>query len=339
MSVPKDRDPDPHADPLVAAVLRASLDETSLDCPDAELLALYAERELRDEELAGVDCHVVGCARCQATVAAFISGAPEPSAPPAQGGAPVAPWWAGWRWMVPLATAAGVLVVAVWLGQEPADRTPDPSWLRQQARAGATPASSPGGRKAQAAKPAEAKAEEEQAARAAGVLVNGQRSGRPNAAPQMADRLAVPPAAPAAESQQAAPAQAPAAQARGDAAARMLRVAPPGSLSVLTGTVTYRENVVLPSGAVVEVRLLDVSRADAPATRLGHVEIVTGGEQVPVPFALRYDAAAIQPGRRYVVEATVAVDGRVTWRTATRHPVSVAGTAATPVTVTVVPVR
>ncbi len=66
--------------------------------------------------------------------------------------------------------------------------------------------------------------------------------------------------------------------------------------SILTGTVTYRARVALPAGAVIEVRLLDVSRADptslragAPADTLARAEIVTRGEQVPVAFSLSYD--------------------------------------------------
>ena len=111
-------------------------------------------------------------------------------------------------------------------------------------------------------------------------------------------------------------------------------------MATLAGTVTYRARVALPAGAVIEVRLLDVSRADAPADTLARVEVVTRGEQVPVAFALSYDPDAIQPRRRYVVQATIAVEGQVTWRTTTQHPVFVDGMAPTsPVTVIVEQVR
>ncbi|MEP7118867.1 MAG: YbaY family lipoprotein [Acidobacteriota bacterium] len=93
----------------------------------------------------------------------------------------------------------------------------------------------------------------------------------------------------------------------------------------LTGTVTYRARVALPPGAVIDVRLLDVSRADVPATTLVRSKIVTRGEQVPVPFTLRYDAATIQARRRYVVQATITIEGRVAWRTIRQHPVLVEG--------------
>jgi putative lipoprotein len=116
----------------------------------------------------------------------------------------------------------------------------------------------------------------------------------------------------------------------------------------LTGTITYRARVALPPGAVIEVRLLDVSRADpstslragAPADALARAGIVTRGEQVPVAFSLSYDPDAIQPRRRYALQATIAVEGKIAWRTAMQHPVFVDGAAPTgPVTVVVDPVR
>ena len=119
-------------------------------------------------------------------------------------------------------------------------------------------------------------------------------------------------------------------------------------MATLIGTVTYRARVALPPGAVIEVRLLDVSRADpstslragAPADTLARAEIVTRGEQVPVPFSLPYDPDTIQARRRYVVQATIAVEGRIAWRTTTPHPVFVDGAApTTPVIVIVNAIR
>ena len=107
----------------------------------------------------------------------------------------------------------------------------------------------------------------------------------------------------------------------------------------LTGRVTYRTRAALPAGAVVDVRLLDVSRVDAPATLVGRVEIVTRGEQVPLPFSIAYDAAAIDARLRYTVQVTIAVGGRVAYRTTTAHPVLTNGAPATNVEVVVEPMR
>ena len=67
---------------------------------------------------------------------------------------------------------------------------------------------------------------------------------------------------------------------------------------------------------------------DAPAPVLGRVEIVTRGEQVPVPFAVGYDPAAIDPRGRYTVQATITVAGRVAYRTTTAHAVLTSGAPA-----------
>lgn len=55
------------------------------------------------------------------------------------------------------------------------------------------------------------------------------------------------------------------------------------NLTAVIGTVTYRPRIALPPNAVVEVSLVDVSRADAPAITLAGQSIVTGGRQVPIP--------------------------------------------------------
>lgn len=123
MTVPTHQARDPHADALVAAVARAAGTVTGPHCPEAEVLALYAERELSPDERGAIEAHVASCGRCQATVAAFVLGAPE-SAGPAIDLASTGPWWAGWRWMLPLASATAVLAIAVWIGRGPAAQIP-----------------------------------------------------------------------------------------------------------------------------------------------------------------------------------------------------------------------
>jgi putative lipoprotein len=62
-------------------------------------------------------------------------------------------------------------------------------------------------------------------------------------------------------------------------------------MSRVTGTVTYRERIAMPRGAVVEMTLEDVARLDAPAEVLGRVTIEDPGN-VPIEFAIPYDPAA-----------------------------------------------
>lgn len=119
MSTPNNSRRDPHADPLIASVMRTAGAVTAQSCPEAELLALYAEHELSSDERGPVETHVAGCGRCQATLAAFVRSAPEPGVPEATSGIAAPSWWAGWRWMVPLASATAVAAVAVWIGRAP----------------------------------------------------------------------------------------------------------------------------------------------------------------------------------------------------------------------------
>lgn len=92
-------------------------------------------------------------------------------------------------------------------------------------------------------------------------------------------------------------------------------------LNNLSGTINYRERIALPAGAVIDVKLQDVSRADAPATVLAEQQIVTRSEQVPIPFKLEYNPADIQPGHRYTVGVRIEIDGKLRWITQTMHPV------------------
>ena len=94
----------------------------------------------------------------------------------------------------------------------------------------------------------------------------------------------------------------------------------------LEGTATYREGIALPPDAVFEAALQDISRADAPAEVLGRAAIDPAG-QPPFRFAIAYDEAAVQPGRRYAVHATVRHQGRLLFTTDRVYPVLGGGDA------------
>ncbi|MEP0546962.1 MAG: META domain-containing protein [Rhodothermales bacterium] len=96
--------------------------------------------------------------------------------------------------------------------------------------------------------------------------------------------------------------------------------------ATLSGTVTYRPRIALPSNAVLSVRLLDVSRADAPSVTLAEERLETAGSQVPLPFSLDYDSADVHPRNRYVVRAEIFdADGVLLWTTDTAYPVVTQG--------------
>ena len=77
----------------------------------------------------------------------------------------------------------------------------------------------------------------------------------------------------------------------------------------IEGRVVYRERIMLPPGAELEVQLEDVSAADAMATVMATVIIPLEGGP-PYPFAIDYDRARIDPRMRYGLRATIAREGR-----------------------------
>jgi putative lipoprotein len=107
----------------------------------------------------------------------------------------------------------------------------------------------------------------------------------------------------------------------------------------LAGYVTHRQRMALPPEAVVEVVLADLAQPDAAARVVASVRVPTQGRQVPIPFALAYDPAAVDPDGQYVLRATVVVGADVLLRSATPVPVLTAGHPADDVEVVVVPRR
>jgi copper homeostasis protein (lipoprotein) len=91
---------------------------------------------------------------------------------------------------------------------------------------------------------------------------------------------------------------------------------PPGTLE---GSAIYRERIALPLDAVFEAELLEESVADAQAAVLGRAAINPAGQR-PLHFRIAYDETAVQPGRRYVVRATVKNQDRLLFTTDQAYP-------------------
>ncbi|HUL80971.1 MAG TPA: YbaY family lipoprotein [Gammaproteobacteria bacterium] len=103
---------------------------------------------------------------------------------------------------------------------------------------------------------------------------------------------------------------------------------------VLTGSVLYRERIALPPDARIEVRLEDVSRADAPADVLAEQTFTANGKQVPFPFELRYAPERIQANHRYSVRASIrGANGELMFASPSHHPVLERGAADQSITV------
>lgn len=94
----------------------------------------------------------------------------------------------------------------------------------------------------------------------------------------------------------------------------------PGAALTVSGDVIYRERIAMPAGAVVTVRVSDVSLADAPATVIGQ-EIINDPGNVPVKYSVQYDGSKILPGHRYAVSARIEVNGELMWISTTNIPV------------------
>ncbi|NWF81886.1 MAG: YbaY family lipoprotein [Chloroflexi bacterium] len=99
--------------------------------------------------------------------------------------------------------------------------------------------------------------------------------------------------------------------------------------SVVDGTVTYLQRIALPPEAVIQVQLVDVSRADAPAIVLATSSFQAGGRQVPFPFALPYDPARIDERYTYAVQARITLNGQLRFIATERYAVITRGNPTT----------
>lgn len=101
------------------------------------------------------------------------------------------------------------------------------------------------------------------------------------------------------------------------------QIAPQGSAQV-KGTASYKERIVLPPNAVLEVTLEDVSKADAAAEVLGRTRVEQPGNP-PFRFEITYDPSRINPRHSYAVRARILADGRLLLITDRSYPVLAAG--------------
>src|SRR3546814_7135103 len=99
--------------------------------------------------------------------------------------------------------------------------------------------------------------------------------------------------------------------------------APAGQTIAVTGSVTYRERIALPPTARIEVKLDDVSLADAPSRTLASQRFAAEGKQVPFAFALTVDRVDLDPRHSYAVSARITdASGHLMFITDTRNSVT-----------------
>ena len=99
--------------------------------------------------------------------------------------------------------------------------------------------------------------------------------------------------------------------------------APAGRTIAVSGSVTYRERIALPPTARIEVKLDDVSLADAPSRTLASQRFAAEGKQVPFAFALTVDRVDLDPRHSYAVSARITdASGKLMFITDTRNSVT-----------------
>ena len=104
---------------------------------------------------------------------------------------------------------------------------------------------------------------------------------------------------------------------------------PTPSSPMITGTVTYLVRMALPPDAAIDVRLEDISRADAPAVVVAENIFAAAGKQVPIPFQLPYSPKDIQSNHRYNLRARITVGDKLLFTTTQAYPVITNGAPTT----------
>ena len=92
------------------------------------------------------------------------------------------------------------------------------------------------------------------------------------------------------------------------------------TVATVTGTITYRERIALTPNAAVEIKLQDVSRADAPAVTMGE-QIIENPGQVPIAFEIEYDPADIDDRFTYAIGVRITESAELTFINDTRYQI------------------
>ena len=99
-------------------------------------------------------------------------------------------------------------------------------------------------------------------------------------------------------------------------------------MAEVSGEAIYLERIAAPANARLEVVLYDVSRAGAPAIRLGETVVENAG-QPPYAFRIQYDPAQIDPRHTYSVAARLYDGDRLLFVTDEVHQVITRGFPST----------
>ena len=111
------------------------------------------------------------------------------------------------------------------------------------------------------------------------------------------------------------------------ALAATVACAPSGYAGSVSGEVRFAREVELPEGAVVTVRLLDITLADAPSVELG-IDVIENADRLPTGFRIEYDRDRVVSGNEYSLSADVRHGDDLLYVNDTVHPVLTRGAPA-----------
>jgi putative lipoprotein len=83
-----------------------------------------------------------------------------------------------------------------------------------------------------------------------------------------------------------------------------------GAETRVSGTVAYRERIALPENATLTVQLVELIE-DAVAGKTIAEQVISPAGQVPVPFGIAYDPAALAEGARLGLKARITAESAV----------------------------
>jgi uncharacterized lipoprotein YbaY len=104
------------------------------------------------------------------------------------------------------------------------------------------------------------------------------------------------------------------------------------------GTIESKGEARLEADTVARVMLQDVSLADAPAKKVGE-QVIKELKQFPIPFAVEYDAAAIEKGHTYTVQVRIETKNRLDYINDTMVEVISSGKPSKDVKVAVIRIK
>jgi putative lipoprotein len=103
---------------------------------------------------------------------------------------------------------------------------------------------------------------------------------------------------------------------------------PKAETAQITGTISYRERMALTPSAEVELQLLDVTVADAPAQEITR-QLITDPGQVPISFSIDYYPSQIDSQHIYWIRAVIRDGGRMLFTTDSANAVLTKGASDT----------